>query len=618
MILGLSKVRSFHLEGSIYSCAYQTRRQNMASSSELSVTGVTVESLYNNYSANRYRINRRYQRKLVWSTEDKQRLVESIFSAFPIPLLLFADIKDGGEKYFEIIDGMQRINALIYFIENRVSYQGKHFDLDSLAATKSKVDRGALKQLEPKLTREECLKFTSYIVPSSVYEFESPQQVDEVFRRINSMGRYLSRQELRVAGSTDTFSTLVRKVSANIRGDSSQSDIFPLDKMPYISLAFFPNEAGIQVSEIFWIQQGIITKEQLRESRDEEIVCDIVASVAMHDLPPSNTELFNEYYGFPSETSRSIEVNAAVSRVDSAIIESQILQTLDEINKIFSSSSTTFVELCFTSPPPRAPRYFTALFLAIHSLYFKKGRQIVDHKSVARRLKGICDKMDVGTGGNWSALNKERAIDQFASAIDKCCEDKGLEDPTRANWTTRILNILNQSLIEQQLYDFKIGLTSLDASPGYSEDTVAKIVETLTAMVNIGKGKTGYVIVGIADKPSDAKRVEKLYNIKSVETSRRHIVGVEHDCKCLSLTEDSLFSKVCASVERQPVDKDTIKDIKTNLKLVSFHGKSLLIFSLGSGDSPRLYGGKYYIRDGTSNREVLMNEVKWLFSKFTQ
>lgn len=590
----------------------------MAGTSELSVTGITVESLYNNYSGNKYRINRRYQRKLVWTVEDKQRLIESVFQAFPIPLLLFADIKTKAEKYFEIIDGMQRINAMIYFIENRISYCGKYFDLDSLAATKSKVDAGLLMQKEPRLSRDECLAFTSYIVPSSVYEFEDPNQVDEVFKRINSMGRYLSRQELRVAGSMGDFATLVRKISANIRGDSSQSDTFPLDKMPYISLAFSADDVGIQVQDIFWVQQGIITKEWLRESRDEEIVCDIIASVALQELPPSNADIYNEYYGFSTETTRATDINAAISRLDSETIEGQILETLDEIKKIFSVTSTTFTELCFSSPPDRAPRYFTALFLAVHALYFKKGRQITDYGTAAKKLKGICNDMSVGTGGNWSALNKERTIDQFTSALDKCCEDKGIDDPTRANWSTRILNILNQSLIEQQLYDFKIGFTDLVESAQYSESTVSKIVETLTAMVNLGKGKVGYIIAGIADKAADAKRVEALYGITAIERHRRQIVGIEHDCKCLGINEDALFSKICSSIDKQPIDKDTLKDIKSSLKLVTFQTKSLLIFSLVSGDTPRLYDGRYFIREGTSNREIPMNEVHWLFAQFSR
>jgi len=43
----------------------------MNKSSELSITGITLESLYNSYAQGKYRINRRYQRKLVWSIEDK-------------------------------------------------------------------------------------------------------------------------------------------------------------------------------------------------------------------------------------------------------------------------------------------------------------------------------------------------------------------------------------------------------------------------------------------------------------------------------------------------------------------------------------------------------------------
>ncbi|MFA6068886.1 MAG: DUF262 domain-containing protein [Janthinobacterium sp.] len=589
----------------------------MASSSELSVTGITIESLYNNYSADKYKINRRYQRKLVWTTDDKERLIESIFSSFPIPLLLFADIKEKSEKYYEIIDGMQRINAIIYFIENRISYDGKYFDLDSLSATKSKLDGGTLTQRLPKLSRSSCLDFTSYIVPSSIYEFENQGQIDEVFKRINSMGRYLSRQELRVAGVTGEFSTLVRKISANIRGDSSQSDIFSLDKMPYISLAFSENDVGIQVQDIFWIKQGIISKEWLRESRDEEIVCDIIASVALQEIPPSNTDIFNEYYGMPIESARSVEINAAISRIDSEVIESQILETLDEIRRLFQVIGKTFVDHCFTTPPPRAPRYFTAFFLAVHDLIFKKNRKITDYIAANKKLRNICDKMDVGTGGNWSAASKERNIELFTIALNKCCEDRNIDDPTRTNWTTRIENILNQSLIEQQLYDFKIGFTDLGASPTYSESTVAKIVETLTAMTNIGKGKVGYVIVGIADKQADAKRIEEKYSTTSIERYKRHIVGIEHDCTCLGLNEDTLFSKICTTLDRQPVEKSTIKDIKTNLKLVTYQSKSIFIFQLISGTSPRLYNNKYFLREGTSNREVPMSEVSWLFSQFT-
>jgi hypothetical protein len=55
--------------------------------------------------------------------------------------------------------------------------------------------------------------------------------VEEVFRRINSGGRQLSRQELRAAGATNAFADCVRKISARVRGDTSNTDLLLLSEM---------------------------------------------------------------------------------------------------------------------------------------------------------------------------------------------------------------------------------------------------------------------------------------------------------------------------------------------------------------------------------------------------
>ena len=45
---------------------------------ELSVRTESVQRLYLLYGADRFRVNRRYQRKLVWSVEEKQKLIDSV------------------------------------------------------------------------------------------------------------------------------------------------------------------------------------------------------------------------------------------------------------------------------------------------------------------------------------------------------------------------------------------------------------------------------------------------------------------------------------------------------------------------------------------------------------
>jgi uncharacterized protein with ParB-like and HNH nuclease domain len=44
------------------------------------------------YVNNRLVVNRRYQRKLVWSIEEKQAFIDSIVRGFPVPMFLFAEI----------------------------------------------------------------------------------------------------------------------------------------------------------------------------------------------------------------------------------------------------------------------------------------------------------------------------------------------------------------------------------------------------------------------------------------------------------------------------------------------------------------------------------------------
>lgn len=75
----------------------------------------SVERVYGFNAENRFLVNRRYQRKLVWSIDEKRAFVDSLRQGFPVPLILLADVQHDEEDRFEIIDGMQRLNAIIAF-----------------------------------------------------------------------------------------------------------------------------------------------------------------------------------------------------------------------------------------------------------------------------------------------------------------------------------------------------------------------------------------------------------------------------------------------------------------------------------------------------------------------
>lgn len=100
---------------------------------ELTVRSESVQRIYNYYLEHTLIVNRRYQRKLVWSIEEKASFIDSIINSYPVPLILLAESKNEDKLILEIIDGMQRLNAITAFIENEFAVGGKYFDLEAMA-----------------------------------------------------------------------------------------------------------------------------------------------------------------------------------------------------------------------------------------------------------------------------------------------------------------------------------------------------------------------------------------------------------------------------------------------------------------------------------------------------
>ncbi len=96
----------------------------MALDRKLDIRPESVEKIYSYYTKFELLVNRRYQRKLVWTIQEKEKFIDSISNDLPIPLILVALTKYKESTVYEIIDGMQRLNAIISFIENEFPLNG--------------------------------------------------------------------------------------------------------------------------------------------------------------------------------------------------------------------------------------------------------------------------------------------------------------------------------------------------------------------------------------------------------------------------------------------------------------------------------------------------------------
>ncbi|MXS45873.1 DUF262 domain-containing protein, partial [Citrobacter koseri] len=140
---------------------------------------------------------------------------------------------------------------------------------------------------------------------------------------------------------------------------------------------------GINADTVFWIAHGILTKEQLRQSRDEELVADIVAYMVSDRPVASRTELLDDYFGatYPetiTSKARFDSIDQAVKKRSVELVDLDYQRVHDALILLLSQAQATFAGLIFPNGNGGnpVPRYFQVIFLALHDLIIKKGMVI--------------------------------------------------------------------------------------------------------------------------------------------------------------------------------------------------------------------------------------------------
>ncbi len=586
---------------------------------DLTVRSESIQRLYNFYLENKLIVNRRYQRKLVWSVEEKAAFIDSIIKAYPVPLILLAESEENGERILEIIDGMQRLNAVTAFIENEFSVNGLYFDLEAMAETKLQKDQGQLIQNFPIIDRKICAEIASYVFPMSTYKGASEKEVDEVFRRINANGKHLSRQEIRQAGALSNYADLVRQISSEIRGDASLNDRVILNNMKMISITSKNLPYGINVDDVFWVSAAIIRREQVRESKDEEIVAEIIAAMLLDEIPASSSTILDEFYSLKAISKRASELEEKIRIRSFEKVKSDFFKVFDEIKQLLTIAGQSFNSLIAKDRTfDKVPRYYQIVFLALYKLMIKDNKKVSSQYELLKVLDGITASVHLSKGGgNWSASARENSINAIVGMIERCFA-ANLEDPSIVKWSTEFETILRQSRIEQVCFDFKIGFCDLKTGV-FNEESFKKCIRTLTAMANKGHSSIGYVIAGVADKEGDAKKLEeKSTEYKPILKDGYYITGLNYDIETLKMPADRYFQKLIQILEQEPIDDEYKSYIGNNVRFMRYGEKDILILRIMGLDSPAIYDNQYYQRMGANIERIETKNIASLFAKFPQ
>lgn len=544
-------------------------------------SGISVQEIYRRYRENQIIVNRKYQRKLVWTEDEKENLIDSILKGYPIPLILFAEfVGKDGKTYYEILDGLQRLNAIVGFIENEFSWNEKYFDINQLARAKQAENDGLFVGYHAKnvLENERCANFLDYQLAVTSYKAEDEKQIFEIFGRINSGGRQLSNQERRQAGIICDFTNIVRVIAAEIRGDSTNESLL-LSDMPQISIGSsrINERYGLRAENTFWVKQGILAVQDLRNSDDEEVIADIVISVLLGEPFARSKEKLDRVYDLSSELYEKVSI--ALMRYSPEKLKSDIQNTFAVIkNCVESVSDSPNYLRNVVTPKARAPikNAFYTIFMAFYNLLVKEDLSPCDSEQIIHSLIDLQSKIKVET--HYATMEGRKNNIALTTGLLRANFVK--KEPSALSHGSGLIidfeNSIRRSKIETPRYEFKQGFLRLDNSRKYDKALEQQILKTICGIANIGPATDGYIFLGVADKDEDAQRIKKLDNVLPIKIASHSVVGLDREASILEISLEDYCRKIIGFIKSSKLSDTLISSVLSNIDIIDYHTLSVI------------------------------------------
>lgn len=576
---------------------------------------MSIQEAYRLYREGNLIVNRKYQRKLVWTTVEKEKLIDSIMSGYPIPLILLAERPDvHGYGTYEILDGVQRLTAMFDFIENRISWNAKFFDTEEFTRAKTLANRGVIKVIEREntsfLDAEMCAKLLDYQLAVTIYPAMKEKDMIDVFGRINSQGRQLSFQERRQAGVINDFSELVRKISFEIRGDVSKN-LLKLYEMPGISIDDYRLDMNysIKADDIFWCKTGILGKNELRNGEDEEMLADILASIILEEPFPKSRDTLDELYDESSDL--YIKITRVMKENDIESLYENVVYTISILREVIESvddSVNGFRKIISRQHRNPVKYPFYALFMAFYSLLVEEGMSPEDYTGIMKSIENLQNKL--------TRSAKYAKVDDRIQNIDIT---KGLirrhfvkKEPASLSHGPGLAldfeNSIRRSKIETPRYEFKQGILRLSNTPRIDTALIDRILETSTAIANTNQGEDGFIYIGIADEYKDAERIKSLYNEEYLEKFGKYIVGIDREVAYLDWDMDRYMKVFLENIRKSEIDEPMKSQLLSQIDVVSYKGYSIIRIRIPKQDKLTLINGNVFIRH--NNDTIQVKDVK--------
>lgn len=164
---------------------------------------VTIADFYQWFKAGTIELSAKYQRNKVWNENARSYLMDSIVRGFPIPPIFMRkrfDV-DTSDTFREVIDGQQRLTAILDFLND---------DLQILPSHNSEYSH----KFYSSLTDQQKEEILSYKISSGIVVERKDSVIYEMFARLNSNNYMLNKQEIRNAVYWGPFKVFIYNEAA--------------------------------------------------------------------------------------------------------------------------------------------------------------------------------------------------------------------------------------------------------------------------------------------------------------------------------------------------------------------------------------------------------------------
>ena len=305
-----------------------------------------------------------FQRNPVWRDPQKSNLIESILLSLPIPELYIQIKTDaGGRSQYTVVDGQQRIRAILEFagIGGRPT-----FELSGLMDTSSRWMASSFSDL----TDEERGEFFGHHMAVRLLEDATDAEVEGLFKRINKYIMPLNPQELR---------------NATYKG-------------PFLRLSETLAEDG------YWSENGLATPVSIRRMRDIEFVSDLLIGL-MHGPQSGSPTVLDDYYARYEEYEGEFPRQRVTRRRFYRVLDC-IQETLPNLKETRWSNKTDFY----------------SLFVAIGQLQRERGQWVEDYSLVREELSRFESEVTEYQSNDKAEVPKQ--VKDYVEALRRGSSDK--------------------------------------------------------------------------------------------------------------------------------------------------------------------------------------------------